>query len=536
MYYKTTRVVAIAVMLFSTHLCFSQVGIGTTTPDDALDVIGDTQVSGYLRIGDPATPQTVTNTGTQLFTMGGAAYYSGFTQDGCGTIWQGTITGTGTTDTAIMTYDNVGARGNSKLTSPHIWVPSNVNSITVEISHYCTLENGYDGVFIQYSTNNGSSWNNIPFGSFYLGAYTALTNGSNGTCSGNMNQAAWTGNQGQMVSAFPVTASNTWIQFRFVAMEDISNGTGEYNLQNFTVFADSFSGGSGGAFTAGNIYAENNIYAGSNVLLGDLAEYFPVVGAREKGDIISYTRGKNDLFSVSTTKNDERVIGIYSSNPTLTLNNPNSGIPVALQGRVPINVVGEPIKKGDYLTASNTPGKAMKATTSSFVVGRALEDFKGGRGQIICLVETGWKNLDKNSGAQQLAQAIFPKGQNKMIVKNEALTKDSQVFITFKGDIGSRHWISNTSNGQFNINLKQKTKAPVEFSYLIENATIKSPHKTNINYVSENQEKPKKIHLDSKPYLTDSDIPVSNSSSSPPVVDDPKKSYVWSSKNGLIKQ
>ena len=54
---------------------------------DDLDVVGDTQVSGFLRVGNPAIPQIVSNTGIQLFTMGGAAYYSGFTQYGCGTIW-----------------------------------------------------------------------------------------------------------------------------------------------------------------------------------------------------------------------------------------------------------------------------------------------------------------------------------------------------------------------------------------------------------------------------------------------------------------
>ncbi|NQY07368.1 MAG: hypothetical protein HRT68_14530 [Flavobacteriaceae bacterium] len=199
---------------------YSQVGIGTLTPDDDLDVIGDTQVSGFLRVGNPAIPQAVSNTGIQLFTMGGAAYYNGFTQNGCGTIWSGTQTGTTTTDEAIMQYDNVGNRGHQNLVSPHIWIPSIANSIIVEISHFCTLEAGFDGVYLEYSTDNGGVWNAIPAGNFFIGGYNGVTDGSNTTCNGNINANAWTGNQNNMVTALFLNLSNTWVQFRFVGIED----------------------------------------------------------------------------------------------------------------------------------------------------------------------------------------------------------------------------------------------------------------------------------------------------------------------------
>jgi len=521
--------------VFISTYSIGQVGIGTTTPDDALDVIGDTQVSGYLRVGNPATPQTVTNTGTQLFTMGGASYFSGFTQNGCGTIWSGTITGTTTTDTAIMQYDNVGTRGNQNLVSPHIWVPSNVNSIVVEISHYCTLENGFDGVFIEYSTDNGGTWNKVLTASFFLGGYTGNVNGPTNCGGGNLNEPAWTGNQNQMVSAFPLTLTNTWVQFRFVGTEDNSGNQGEYNLQNFTVFSDSFSGGSGGGFTAGNIYAENNIYAGSNVLLGDLAEYFPTVGKTEKGDVISYIKGDNDLFSVSTKQNDPNIIGIYSSNPTLTLNNPNSGVPVALQGRVPVNVIGEVIRKGDYLTSSSVPGKAMKANGSSFVVGRALEDFKGGVGQVICLVETGWKNLNiKKSQNQLSAKAVFPKEKNIISIKNNAVKKDSQIFITFNGDIGSRFWVNEINDGSFNVCLGEKAISDVKFIYLIDNAFLDKMVEKPLDNHTDSYPKKDKLYIKEKnAMLTTSNIPVNESIVSPPVVKDSTKSYVWTERNGI---
>jgi hypothetical protein len=510
----------------SYFVALAQVGIGTITPDDDLDVVGDTQVSGFLRVGNPAIPQIVSNTGIQLFTMGGAAYYSGFTQNGCGTIWSGTQTGSSTSDTAIIQYDNVGSRGNQNLVSPHIWVPSIANSITVEISHFCTLENGFDGVFLEYSTNDGLSWNGIPAANFFIGGYTGLVAGSNATCNGDLNTNAWTGIQNNMVTALSLNLTNTWIQFRFVGTEDFSVGSGEYNLLNFTVFTDDITGGSGGAFAGGNIYAENNIYAGSNVALGDLAEYFPVKGPAIKGDIISYVKGNNHHFSISTKENDEKIIGIYSSNPTLTLNDPNSGIPVALQGRVPVNIVGASVKKGDYLTSSNIPGKAMKANGSCYTIGRALETFKGGNGTITCLVETGWKNLNTNTTNLVISsQNIFPAHKKNMRITNPYITKDAQIFVSFKGNTGSHHWVKNITEGAFEINLANITATSVPFDYLIQNA----------KEINDRKSTPTKDLIDDrKPYLTTSKIPSIINSSSPPLVSDPKESYVWSIASGLI--
>jgi hypothetical protein len=531
--------IVITFLFLSCFFMIAQVGIGTLTPDDDLDVIGDTQVSGFLRVGNPVIPQAVTNTGIQLFSMGGAAYYSGFSQNGCGTIWSGTQTGNDVSDIGVMEYDNVGNRGNQNLVSPHIWVPSIANTVIVEVSHFCTLEAGYDGVYLEYSTDNGGSWNAIPAANFFIGGYSGVTDGSNTTCNGNLNGNTWTGNQGNMVSALFLNITNTWLQFRFVGTEDGSVGTGEYNLLNFKVFTDDFSGGHGGAFAGGNIYAENNIYAGSNVLLGDLAEYFPIVGSAQKGDIISYVNGKNDRFSVATKENDKKIIGIYSSNPTLTLNDPNSGIPVALQGRVPVNVVGEAIEKGDYLTSSNIPGKAMKAQGSSYMIGRALESFSGGSGSVICLVETGWKNLNMRATSSKVnANSLFPAGKQKVRVKNPCITKNSKVFVTFKGNIGGHHWIDTITEGAFDIQLANKSVTAVPFDYFIENAKIipsalASKVKTNPSLVDQTRGKDQSLINDRKPYLTESSIPTLMGNAAPPTVTDPTKSYVWSPEFGL---
>ena len=69
-------------------------------------------------------------------------------------------------------------------------------------------------------------------------------------------------------------------------------------------------------------------------------------------------------------RKDHTVLGVISTKPGLTLGGEDlvgkSGIPVflALAGRVPVMVSDEngPIRPGDLLTTSSTPGVAMKAT------------------------------------------------------------------------------------------------------------------------------------------------------------------------------
>ena len=52
---------------------------------------------------------------------------------------------------------------------------------------------------------------------------------------------------------------------------------------------------------------------------------------------------------------------------------------VALAGRIPVNVSSSsgPIVAGDYLTSSDVPGLAMKATKAGMVVGQALSSYDG---------------------------------------------------------------------------------------------------------------------------------------------------------------
>jgi len=86
------------------------------------------------------------------------------------------------------------------------------------------------------------------------------------------------------------------------------------------------------------------------------------------------------LVEKTTKPYDPLMIGVVSQNPAMILGEGGENkVPVALVGRVPVKVTtknGE-IRVGDYLTSSDIPGVAMKATKPGRVIGIALESFSG---------------------------------------------------------------------------------------------------------------------------------------------------------------
>ncbi len=90
------------------------------------------------------------------------------------------------------------------------------------------------------------------------------------------------------------------------------------------------------------------------------------------GDIIVNT---SDGLRRATLSYDNSMLGVLTSDPVAVFkaaSGPEK--PVATGGVVIVNVTnrnGE-IKKGDFITSSETPGKGMKATSPGYVLGMAL--------------------------------------------------------------------------------------------------------------------------------------------------------------------
>jgi len=133
---------------------------------------------------------------------------------------------------------------------------------------------------------------------------------------------------------------------------------------------------------------------------GDYAESVDVAGARtsyEPGDVLVIDPSAPGKFLKSNQPYSTLVTGIYSTKPgtvgrrQTTAKSPDE-VPMAMMGIVPTKVTAEngPIKTGDLLVASSTPGRAMRGTDRNLltgaVIGKALGNLDSGTGVIEVVV------------------------------------------------------------------------------------------------------------------------------------------------------
>jgi hypothetical protein len=133
---------------------------------------------------------------------------------------------------------------------------------------------------------------------------------------------------------------------------------------------------------------------------GDYAESVDVTGDRkhyEPGDVLVLDADNPGKMLKSVEAYSTSVSGIYSTKPgtvgrrQTTEKSPDE-VPMAVVGIVPAKVSAEngPIKVGDLLVTSSTPGYAMKGTDRSrlvgAVVGKAMAKLDSGIGVIEVLV------------------------------------------------------------------------------------------------------------------------------------------------------
>lgn len=287
--------------------------------------------------------------------------------------------------------------------------------ITASIHNGFNASNGQDATyFINFKTSNGQNVDTNGFagnGSYYaIGAngtippgnikWVANSPGTNATAydlyihlpswtvgshytvslSGN---ATWT-NSATLVSSDPGPASNA-----------VLIPTVGFNLPygNFSL------SGNGAAiqFPDGSLQsvAWNGTLCG-----GDYAESVNVSGERvhyEPGDVMVVSDSDSADVAKSAQPYSTLVAGIYSTKPGVlgrrqTGEKSDQEIPMAMVGIVPAKVNAEngPIKKGDLLVTSSSPGYAMKGSDPSrmlgAIVGKAMGNLDSGTGVIEVLV------------------------------------------------------------------------------------------------------------------------------------------------------
>lgn len=504
----------------------------------------NTKIQGFLLVGSPATPQTISSSFKVLLSLDAETSNLGWMVDGCGICdntsnnWEYLIN-TANASGGCLLYDPDAQNSRKHLYTPWIWVPVSVTSLYGFVHHEVvgTMELTFDGVSLEYSVNNGITWTQVPVASFTKDAYNGTATGYNQACTGVNSPVlnAWN-SAAQRNSEFTLTVTGAqWIRFRFVGTGDeFTDPGGYFRLYSFALSCTTPAFG-GGTFAVGNIYAEKNVYAGSNVLQGDLAEYFLVDNYSEPGDLIAITNKNTDSYTISDNAYNPFVIGVHSTNPTVTLNHPE-GIPVGLSGRVPVKVSGEngTIKIGDYLTSSSLKGHAMKADKPCYIIGRALDNFEGkGTGKILCLVESGWYNPSSNNN--QSGGSFFVKSnENSILVNDLSVKSNSRIFISFRDNAGV-HWISNISDGFFTINIEKKSDRIIPFDYFVDNAAIQNSPKNLTSPGIKNNSKDifDKSIIEETHRAKSVPLPENTAEIPPNIPSDPRNGWVWSPQTGF---
>ena len=464
------------------------VGIGNNNPDDKLDVTGNAQVSGYIRAGNPTAPNIPAGydiiyqddfEGDVFWTVDGVQ------NCGAGT-WGYPLLTSGDLFSTSIGWNTAGSRSRKRFQSPSIWIPTYYTSFYITDNSRTFDEDGFDGVYLLWkdegTTGSGTTWTKIT--SFNNGGYGSRTaTGSSTACGTGTSQSCWDFNDkgtdyGLIYDeSTNISSTGRYVRIGFEGMEDASADDETFYIYDCVLYGNRPSFNS--TFNAGSIYSEGPIFASVQYRLGDLAEYFEVDKNTEAGDLIAISDKGNDKYTKATAQNAALILGIHSANPTITLNSPKNGVPVALAGRVPVKVNNEngAIKIGDYITISSTPGVGTKATKPCYTIGRALENFNGKEGKILCMVQTGWANVNSRPTITSGGSFNFSKGTDIIKVIDQSVQPDSRVFVSFREFPGSEFKVGKIGNGFFELQLKQKTTTQIPFDYFIDNAAI--PTKIN---------------------------------------------------------
>jgi hypothetical protein len=144
-----------------------------------------------------------------------------------------------------------------------------------------------------------------------------------------------------------------------------------------------------------SIYTPDRMYAHAFDASGsDVAEYYPTDQALDPGDVVvADPRGEGRLV-LAQEAYSTAVLGVISTDPGMALGSrENKGQALlALIGRVPVKASAEngPIRPGDLLVTSSTPGHAMRCEgverCFGRTIGKALEELESGSGVILMLV------------------------------------------------------------------------------------------------------------------------------------------------------
>ncbi len=130
----------------------------------------------------------------------------------------------------------------------------------------------------------------------------------------------------------------------------------------------------------------------------DLAEIYYTHDNAQAGNLVSLDSSMRAGVRKTSGSYDSTVMGVISTKPGYVLadsagSDPTAApVALALSGRVPVKISDEngPVKAGDPLTSSSTPGVAMRATQPGWVIGMAMEDQTADIDNVMTFVNRSW--------------------------------------------------------------------------------------------------------------------------------------------------
>jgi len=146
--------------------------------------------------------------------------------------------------------------------------------------------------------------------------------------------------------------------------------------------------------SASSVYAQD--------LSVGVANYYKIQDKNvQDGDIVSSIQG---AYILTKTPYDSLMFGVVAMNPALSFEYEGSKdlTPVITTGKVNVRVstVNGPIKEGDLLTSSDTPGVAQKADKVGYILGAAMDNYSDSDprkiGKILVSLNIGASNLSTN--------------------------------------------------------------------------------------------------------------------------------------------
>jgi hypothetical protein len=135
----------------------------------------------------------------------------------------------------------------------------------------------------------------------------------------------------------------------------------------------------GGTNGVGNIGASgatfNTVFAkATTAQYADLAEVYTSDQQYPAGTVVIF--GGEAEVTQSCNSHDTRIAGVVSTDPAYLMNSTETGVPVALQGRVPCRVLG-PVSQGDRVVSSHIPGVAQALDPQQYqpgcIIGKSLQ-------------------------------------------------------------------------------------------------------------------------------------------------------------------